>query len=31
MDFNQYSKDPKADFELQHDFRMATFEDAQKH
>ncbi|KAF2476962.1 aromatic compound dioxygenase [Lindgomyces ingoldianus] len=31
VDFKPYQADPKADFELPYDFRMATFEDAKKH
>jgi catechol 1,2-dioxygenase len=31
VDFNPYQGDPKADFELPYDFRLATFEDAKKH
>ncbi|KAF2261725.1 aromatic compound dioxygenase [Lojkania enalia] len=31
VDFKPSKDDPKADFELPYDFRMATFEDAKKH
>ena len=31
VDFVPFEGDPKADFELPYDFKMATFEDAKKH
>lgn len=31
MDFVPYKGDPKADFELPYNFKMATYEDAKKH
>ena len=31
VDFKPYQGDPKADFELPYDFKLATFEDAKKH
>ncbi|KAI4694441.1 hypothetical protein J4E81_006658 [Alternaria sp. BMP 2799] len=31
VDFNPFEGDPKADFELPYDFKMASFEDAKKH
>lgn len=31
VDFKPTDKDPKADFDLAHDFKMATYEDAKKH
>jgi catechol 1,2-dioxygenase len=31
VDFKPYQGDPNADFELPYDFKLASFEDAQKH
>lgn len=31
VDFKPFQGDPKADFELPYDFKMASFEHAQKH
>jgi catechol 1,2-dioxygenase len=31
VDFKPYEGDPKADFELPYDFKMATFGDVKKH
>lgn len=31
VEFKPFQADPKADFELPYDFKMATFEDAKKH
>lgn len=31
VDFKPFQGDPKADFELPYDFKMASFEDAKKH
>jgi catechol 1,2-dioxygenase len=31
VDFKPSQKDPKADFDLSHDFKMASYEDTKKH
>jgi len=31
VDFKPFQGDPKADFELPYDFKMASYEDAKKH
>lgn len=31
VDFKAFEGDPKAEFELPYDFKMATYEDANKH